>query len=243
MLDNPPLKFISINIEKHRHIGRVLDFFGKENPDVVCFQEILEEDFLVFLETLGFFGQFVPMARYLPKYTSSEEPVVSGIAIISKFPLKIETLYYYGSPSLVPDFIRGEANTYNRMVLVGKFSLNGKKFNIGSTHFTWTYDGNIDDWQRKDLANLMEQLEKYPEIIFCGDLNAPRGREVFDTLASKYKDNIPAHLTTSIDKNLHRAGDLQLMVDALFTTPGYEARNVRLQNGVSDHMAVVAELF
>jgi hypothetical protein len=47
---------------------------------------------------------------------------------------------------------------------------------------------------------------------------------------------------TSIDPKLHRAGALQLMVDGLFTTPGYEASDVMLHTGVSDHCAITARI-
>jgi len=32
------------------------------------------------------------------------------------------------------------------------------------------------------------------------------------------------------------------MVDCLFSTPAYKASNVKLVDGVSDHMAIVAEI-
>ena len=35
---------------------------------------------------------------------------------------------------------------------------------------------------------------------------------------------------------------LGLMVDGLFTTPKYIASNVKLEPGVSDHMAIVANI-
>ena len=243
-MENPkPLKFISVNIEKHRHVDRVLSFLGNENPDVICFQEILGDDFPTFLEATGFKGTFVPMARFPLKLDVDKDTVISGIATISRFPMEMETHYYYGSPDFVPDFIHADQTTNNRMLLVSKLNHNGKKFIIGNTHFTWTPNGEMDEWQRKDISSLMNIMQKFPEIILCGDMNAPRGRETFDIFASKYKDNIPVSCTTTIDKNLHIAGDLQYVVDALFTTPKYEAKNVRLQDGVSDHMAVVAELF
>ena len=59
-------------------------------------------------------------------------------------------------------------------------------------------------------------------------------------LAGRLRDNIPPPVTTSIDGPLHRAGDLGLMVDGMFTTQGYEAREVRVVDGVSDHCALVA---
>jgi hypothetical protein len=73
-------------------------------------------------------------------------------------------------------------------------------------------------------------------------MNAPRGKESFSRLAKKYKDNIPPEYKTSIDQNLHKVKGIQFMVDGLFTTPSYKASDVKLVDGVSDHMAVVAEI-
>ena len=66
--------------------------------------------------------------------------------------------------------------------------------------------------------------------------------EAFDRIARKYKDNIPKKYKTSLDQNLHRVKGLQYMVDGLFTTPGYKASNVKLVDGVSDHVAIVADI-
>ena len=76
----------------------------------------------------------------------------------------------------------------------------------------------------------------------CGDFNAPRGRATFARLASTYADAIPAHHTTSIDASLHRAGQLNLMVDGLFHTAAVSAREVTFHPGVSDHYALTATL-
>jgi endonuclease/exonuclease/phosphatase family metal-dependent hydrolase len=85
----------------------------------------------------------------------------------------------------------------------------------------------------------MEKLSGLPDFILTGDFNAPRGRATWDTLAAKYKDNIPARYTSSIDPS-HRAGESPYVVDGIFTTPEYEARNVELHEGISDHKAVTA---
>jgi hypothetical protein len=77
----------------------------------------------------------------------------------------------------------------------------------------------------------------------CGDFNAPRGRLIFDRIATKYKDNIPPYVTTTIDKNIHHAGDLQLVVDGLFSTSKYEVRSVQVLDGLSDHCAIIGEVF
>ena len=121
-----------------------------------------------------------------------------------------------------------------------------ESFVVGTTHFTWSPDGIPDDFLRKDMKSLLAILQDIPEIVLCGDFNAPRGGEIFDALAQRYKDNIPLEYDTSIDVNLHRDGkkmaDRSLMVDGLFTTSFYKCSNVRLVGGVSDHFAIIAEV-
>jgi len=85
--------------------------------------------------------------------------------------------------------------------------------------------------------------KKFEELIFCGDLNTPRGYEIWSDLAKRYRDNIPPSIDTTIDKNLHKSGqDIRLVIDGLFTSKHYSASQVRVVPGTSDHMAVVAEL-
>ena len=61
-------------------------------------------------------------------------------------------------------------------------------------------------------------------------------------MSDRFKDNIPLRYTTSIDPNLHRAGALELMVDGLFSTPGYVVSDVALHSGVSDHCAITCAI-
>ena len=49
-------------------------------------------------------------------------------------------------------------------------------------------------------------------------------------------------ISLNIERNLHRYKGVQCMVDVLFTTPSYKASNVKLVDGLSDHMAVVADI-
>jgi hypothetical protein len=94
----------------------------------------------------------------------------------------------------------------------------------------------------------MQILGTMGEFVLGGDFNAPRGGEMFSVLSSAYTDNIPLQYKTSLDLTLHRAarergpqlGDK--MVDGLFSTPAYSVSDVRLVDGVSDHMAVVATI-
>ncbi|MDQ3076398.1 MAG: hypothetical protein M3Q34_04725 [bacterium] len=145
-----------------------------------------------------------------------------------------------------------------RKLLVAVIENEGEKLNISTTHFTWAYYGHFDKenkkfiWkidegtvneQTEDAKRLFDIFDTFPDIVFCADLNAPRGEKIFDMFAHKLKDNIPEQYKRSIDENIHRLkAPLPLMIDGVFTTKEYEVSNVILKNGISDHMAVVCEL-
>jgi exonuclease III len=239
----PSLKLISLNIEGDRHITQVLTFLKKEQPEIICLQELFLEDFEMFKKELDMEGAYAPRTKK-PHYDEETGiPMSLGVGLLSKHSLQnIQKLYYSGNPESIEQIQKGDIHKECGVVLCTTVIKSGVEFTIGTTHFTWTPNGKADNNQREDIAKLLHALGKIEEITLCGDFNAPRGGEIFSELKKKYKDNIPQEYTTSIDKTLHHAGDLQLMVDGLFTTPSYKTTNVRLVDGISDHMAIMAKI-
>ncbi len=242
------MKLVSVNIEGDKHLDRVLPFVQAENPDVVCVQEILEPTIATFEAALGMRAIYAPMAYDLVTHNTG----LVCVALFSKVPLTNERIeYYVGSAEQVTRLEKVKATNPDALhthvqnaVVMADVTVDGAMFRVATTHGTWTPEGNSTEYQKRDFEALIEILERSKPFVFTGDLNAPRGRESFAMLAERYTDNIPAHYTTSLDLTLHRAKhlQLQLMVDGLFTTPEYEARNVRLVDRVSDHMAIVADI-
>ncbi len=241
------LRFASINIQGDTNLERVVAFIREYKPDVVCFQELMQTSLEFFESALQMRGYFVPMTKYYAVFTDHQSPVVPfGVGIFSNLDFSnVRSDYYYGGVGDMPlltinDGVTDETTNW-RVLLRATITKNGDSYTIATTHFTRTGDGSTSDKQRVDLKNLLAITEKCPELILCGDFNAPRGGEIFGALASTYKDNIPPEYLSSLDTELHRIGKLKkLMVDGLFTTPQYEASEVKLSSGVSDHMAVTA---
>jgi len=244
------MKLVSVNIERAKHLERVIPFIEAEAPDVLCLQEVLEEDLPRFTRILGGRAVFAPMTM-LPGMTTP-----TGIAIVSPHPFKEEITYYRGAAGAVPQFDDTNAETKygsEHAMLVSADIVMDRPYRIATTHFTWTPDGTPDDHQRRDLAALMPILESKGALAFCGDFNAPRGGEIFSALSARWRDNIPAAYEWNLDLSLHRIGERMkdeakkaghdgFMVDGLFTTPSYVASDVKLIPGVSDHMAIVASI-
>lgn len=240
------LKLISLNVESSRHLERVLPFLTHEMPDVATIQELNEKDIAAFARALGGATcHFVPMERQL------RDDVISiiGVGIFSRLPvIWKDTHYYSGDPASIPEATHGKPETYNhcnRFILTCDVEKDGAIFRISTTHFTWSFDGKALELQRQHMSELLKIVGKFGEFILTGDFNTPRvlhgqSGEIFNMLAGKYKDNVPAKYTTSIDARFHRAGALSLMVDGLFSTPGFEVSGVEMICGLSDHCALKA---
>lgn len=244
------LKLISLNVERSKHLDRVCAFLAEERPDVLCLQEVLERDVPALEQASG------PCQIYRPSTRIEYEGAVVAIgeAIFSPLPVKDSAVrYYWGDETLrdldtqTPETRRATESRAVSFVTVEK---DGIPFRIATTHFLPTPHGDANAYQRQDVAALLAELKSLGELVLTGDFNAPRGRDIFTTLANAYRDNIPAQYETSIDVSLHRCRDdaqaaaelSRVMVDGLFTTPAFEASEVRLVFGVSDHAAVVGSI-
>ncbi|PIZ29570.1 MAG: hypothetical protein COY40_06655 [Alphaproteobacteria bacterium CG_4_10_14_0_8_um_filter_53_9] len=246
--EDKKMKLACVNIERSKHLDRVEAFLRREDADVVCLQEVCEHDLPFFEDFFG--GNFVwaPIAKAIWPEKEAEQTV--GVALGSKHGLTdIRVGYYVGSDDPIPtETWVGEGDDRNIVhdsvsrALVAATILGMR---VGTTHGTWTKNGDSTPEQMADYARLLELVAEDDgdggEMVLCGDFNAPRGRAAWGLLASALKDNIPPEVTTSIDKDLHRAGDLGLMVDGVFTTTGYTA-TVHMVGGVSDHVAMAAEV-
>lgn len=231
------MKLVSLNIERNRHLNLVLDFIPKENADVVCLQEVLEEDFPKFEKAFALKGVFCPWAYITDGLYYDLIGKKQGVAIFSNNIIASDAVFYEGQASNV-----SMTDTYNKALLWADILIAGETFRVVTTQLPVTEKGAVTDYQLKTINSLLEKLKDLGELILCGDMNAPRGRESFTLLANTFKDNIPLEYKTSIDQNLHKVKGIQLMVDGLFTTNNYKVQNVVLKDSVSDHMAVVAEI-
>lgn len=243
------MKLVSLNIEYNKHYERVFPFMFEQEPDVICFQEVLEEDFLYLKESLGLEGVFKAHAYALSEldhYTNVYSRR-SGVAIFSKKIVKTGYSFYWGKEeySFLPfnEYKQNRKENRSYVLLWADIEdCNGEIYRCATTHFPVTENGESTPHQLEILPQFFECLSGLGDCSVSGDFNAPRGNETFRRIATLHKDNIPEKYLTSIDQNLHRTKGIMHMVDCLFTTPNYIASDVSLVDGVSDHMAIIATI-
>lgn len=243
------IHFISVNTEGDKHVARIHALLKKTRAQIVCLQEVFEDDFESYKTRYGYHGVFVPMAYkdsffYPPVF----ERKLFGVGILVKMPIiKTITSYYIGTPEHVPVFKLSDdtaitPHALNHLLLGVEFIHQEKTYRVFTTHFPVTPKGLPTAFQESSVTHILEFLKDQEPFILCGDFNAPRGGVAFTRISEHYKDNIPEQYKTSLDQELHRVKGLQYMVDGLFSTPEYTCTNVRLQDGVSDHMAIISTI-
>jgi endonuclease/exonuclease/phosphatase family metal-dependent hydrolase len=233
------LKIISLNIEFDRHLDRIIPFLKEEQPDVILLQEVLEKDIPLLEESTG--KNSVYTVQNILCLDKGEYQF--GMLTLSNLPiLNHYNNYYRGDRTPISRVFVGEAEKTTRAISTIEIVMEGQHYCLMNTHFTWSPKGQPNAAQYQDLDILLHYLSNIPNFILCGDFNAPRGTAIFDTIASKYTDHIPPEVLTTIDKNLHKAGDLNFVVDGLFTTSKYQAKNVKVVSNLSDHCAIVATI-
>ncbi len=249
------LKLITLNVELHRHWDIILPFLKREDADVICLQECFDRDAQAIANELGCAYKHLPMTKmpYIVNGSSSSTP--QGIALLSKLPLRhIESRYYYKPSKGINNYKHATPTekraTVHQGIIFARVEKNGTSFTIGTTHFTWTPDGGVNESQETDAAALFKILESIPELVLCGDFNVPRGlnNEIYKKFTDRFKDNIPADITTTIDIPNHRirhdpveaAKLATYVVDYIFSTPEYVVSSVQCISGVSDHCAISA---
>jgi exodeoxyribonuclease-3 len=161
------MKIYSWNVNGIRAVvkkGLWQPFIDKEQPDIICLQEIKAKPEQIEFE----------LGEYRAFWNSAEKPGYSGTALLSKVePLQV----IYGFPKDIIDAYKVSGDVYGDPNLEGRVVA----AEFESYWVATVYTPNAKDdlsriplrekhWDPAFLA-YMKQLEKTKPVIFCGDLN------------------------------------------------------------------------
>ncbi len=237
------VKLFSLNIEGDKHFSRWIPVVHRHAPDVVCLQEVFAEDMEFITNELGMTGYFVPLMDIAEKNSYSIAPRgLWGLGYCTKLEHTPPEVYYYAGGGELNVFQKPE-DAARAVVLSTISDAMGNEYRIGTTHFTWTPNGEATDTQRTDAESLLSYLQEKDQLVLCGDFNAPRGKEVFGRFSQFYTDNLPKDVHSTLDPDLHyRGGLVTLAVDTIFSSAGYTLTHVEVLTGVSDHYGLLATI-
>ena len=233
------LKLLTLNIENERHLTRVHAALVEHMPDIVRLQEVFEPDCAYLASSGGYSVKYAVSGR-VQRGSGPERNW--GVAVLSRVPLLRQSVSCYSEDSVIR-LIR-EPNDPRRALVVTELEHGGRPYRIITTHFTWTPNGEINDAQKADFPRVKALLARYPDYIFCGDFNAPRGREMFARFVAELRliDHLPANVASTLDPRFHKAIGLELVVDTVFSTSDYQVLDIRVLDDISDHKGILARI-
>jgi endonuclease/exonuclease/phosphatase family metal-dependent hydrolase len=246
------VRLLQLNIEGYKHYSRWRPLIDMLEPDVICLQEIygptvarLESE----LAGRGYSSHF-SASSFLKDSRQLEwgTPGLWGHSIFTTGKiLSTEEFVYTGIENIPyidwddPKVGNSPAVLMRMPLLVAKIEFGGERFTLASTHFTWSANGENSVEQEHHMSLMLPHLEKQSDLIFCGDLNIPRGTPLYDRLALRFSSWLPKDVRSTLDPALHRAGYLDRAVDHLFTSRNIVCDGVKVIEGMSDHKAIFAE--
>lgn len=242
------LRLTSLNIEGDLHLDLVLPFLKQESSDVICLQEVLEKDINSIQEHTGMrVVKYVPLAHFTgPNIARMPENSTWGILYLVRKEIEIvdsKVEYYKKDGMEIPEYRPDDPNCVDRVIIAATISKDGVPYRVITTHFTWSPDGQATPMQERDMRALLDILKEEKDFVFCGDTNAPRGKEIWSALANEFTDNIPSNIETTLDRTLHKNPEVpEYVVDGLFSTNGYKVSDVKVVMGVSDHAGIVGTI-
>src|SRR5690349_7379864 len=127
------LKLLSLNMEGHKHLGRVIKLLQAEKPDVVCFQELFEVDVPVIEQVFNWQSLYQPMAVVNEVSIHQAHALGNwGVGIFTALPLLEEGAdVYFGRADVLPtSFDQSNPNAMNRVLLRAKLLKDGQQFNV-----------------------------------------------------------------------------------------------------------------
>jgi exonuclease III len=98
------MKLISLNINIDQFSNLVFPFLKKENPDVFCLQELLEEDFEKFKKEFDYQGVFIPTVYLNHPSQGGRQNRRFGLGIFAKNIVSSDFFYYVGSKEHIDCF-------------------------------------------------------------------------------------------------------------------------------------------
>jgi len=243
MPQHSSLKIITLNIEGDKHLDQIIPFLEQENPDVICLQEVFKIDVEKFKTALNMEAFFTPLVNITHRTRYNIAPNgIWGLLILTKNQIIENKFKYYvqHDGDNIPVFIDEKPNSLNRAISWVEIRKNDVEYTVATTHFTWSNKGKLSKEQENNFAALEKIFPEIGECILCGDFNSPRGEGSFSLFTKYFKDNVPAEITTTIDNEIHVSPDnIQLVVDNIFSTKDYQVSDVKVVDGLSDHLAVV----
>jgi len=239
----------------------LLPFLKKSNPDFIVMQEVCMPvsvsaykphpalDFFdkVKQETGLIHSVFVPEVAFKDKtHYDNTHPVEMGIAIVSRFPIKMHEYRSYIHDYQVFEWEgMNDWSIMHKGTLVAEIKTPEKSMFIGTTHGVWGFDDK-DNVDRDHMVDaILEATGGKSPLLFSGDLNIDQNTAAIGRIEERLTSVFKNKLTTSFNM-LHKAGKgggfATSVVDFVFASKDIKILDAySSEENVSDHVPLVVK--
>jgi len=237
------IRVFNLNIQSRKHLGVFPDRINQYKPDVVCLQEVFKVDVETIKDKLGMKNSLFVSAGRVMKKNKWNIPAEGswGQLILTNLDAKYGQEVYSDRGEKEP--LHNEyPNSINRLLTWAKVKKNNDVFNVVNAHFTWLGEEKVSVEQNKDYEKMMKIINKFDDVLVCGDFNFHRGRSLWKKMSTDLIDNVPDEVLSTLDPRLFRVPDLEVVCDGFFTKGNHVASGVEVVCGMSDHCGITGEL-
>lgn len=247
-------KVITLNIwEGGKLWPELLEFLKAESPDILALQEVRNSDnpalgnqdhsFERIKEELGLpYGDFAAaMLNTLP-----EGKIPQGNAVLSKYPIKPETVIFFNRP-FDENYVDVPEKFADcpRIMQVVSVDTPSASVHVGNVHGIWDLDGDNNSPARQKMArDIIEAVSDTSPYIVLGDTNAKMSNPSIKAIEKHLINIFAGELAGSF--NMHRKelpGYATAAVDMILITPDIKVISKSVPDvDISDHLPIIATL-
>lgn len=240
----------------------IFDYLGRQNADIVCFQEFYSQDEKDKFPTKDTLHKILHAEHYHDRMSFNRKfKNYFGVAMYSKYPMITrgfieldESVRNSNNFCIFADIVKGKDtfriyNTHFQSIKFQEddYALFGQKEYTGDVKsgiFAMMRRLHIAYQKRADQAQkVIKHMEQSPyEVIVCGDFNDTPMSYVYNLFYSRYRD---AFRHSSSGLGVTYAGRVPAgRIDYIFHSDDIESANFNIQDEVfSDHKAISCEFW
>lgn len=235
-------------------IDNSIDFFKKEDADILMLQEVFDaksdnfpaqyHSIDILKERLNYgYYDYAPAMLDIVK----EGKVLSGNAIFSKYPIVPQKVMFFNDPfrernSLDPT---EWPLTPRNLQHVSVNLTTGVDINLFNFQGVWDLDGANYSEQRQKMGEvIMSAIKNVPNVVLAGDTNATPDNKVIKDIASKLKYIFDGKLITTFNmRQKTNPGYATAVVDMMFVSKNLQVVERSCPDiDISDHLPLIAKL-
>jgi len=240
------IKILQWNILRKEDPDNVSGFIKKIGPDIVCLQEIIQNDEknvdtgLYIANELGYNFFYKAGDTWQPAKNGKTS---QGNAVFSKFTFTKTSFVYLTPPHHNPP----DANFEGRIYVEAVFDVGNALLAVGTTHLAFSPRFTINEKRKKEVDNLTAIFEsKKTNYVFTGDLNSPPNSYTIEQI-NKYLIHAgpdfrqPTWTTKPFDYHgQFKENKLRWRLDYVFTSQDVKIVDSRILKTIySDHLPIL----